>query len=142
VLCEYYHTKKDYRSFDQAPRRKPGGAMMDTEFLPRSEVRRRLSLSDSSLSYYLKKLKLSIHRFGGCNEGMLHQEALDVLTARVQQAQARRYRTQIHYDTWEGYVDGWLVIDTKTDVKHGPYSRNHACYLARKWNRQASAGVA
>ena len=107
------------------------------EFLPRSEVRCRLGISDSTLSYYLHKLKLHAHRFGGCSESMLHQEAMDILTAQVKLRRANRYRTQIHYDTWEGYVDGYYVIDTETGYKHGPYTRGRACYLARKWNRQA-----
>ena len=50
----------------------------------------------------------------------------------------QRYRTQAYYDTYEGWIVGYNVIDTQTGQQHGLYSRNHAYYLARKWNKQGN----
>lgn len=60
----------------------------------------------------------------------------------------RRYRTYRKWDTWEGWPIGWVVEDTQPDPDnlyfkmtrrkptYGPYTANHANYLARKWNKQ------
>jgi hypothetical protein len=59
------------------------------------------------------------------------------LTALILRRPPRRYRTQIEYDTWDGWVTGWIVFDTQTRTKYGgPYPRNRASYLARKLNEQ------
>lgn len=47
----------------------------------------------------------------------------------------KRYRTQAYWDTYEGWIVGYNVIDTQTGLKQGLFSRNRACYLARKWNK-------
>lgn len=54
----------------------------------------------------------------------------------LRQGHPRRYCTRMVYDTYEGVVIGWHVIDRQTGAEHGPYPCQRASRLARKWNEQ------
>ncbi len=50
-------------------------------------------------------------------------------------APKRRYGTRAHYETCEGVIDGYQIVDRQTGDVCGLYPRRRASYLAHKWNK-------
>ena len=118
-------------------------------YIRRSELRAQLGISDPTLGRRLREHKIAAYRFGGVHECLYRREAVRELLdtpksvpepkpKRIRKPRPpRRFQRRAHYDTWEGVIDGYEVIDTQRDEVIGLYpSARHASYLAKKWNRQ------